>query len=59
MWRVTLFAVSALIGLAIVTIVTLAVTNIAIKLEPCKKSIVNNPFIYRYLTRNRCLVVTN
>ena len=59
MWRVTLFAVSALIGLAIVTILSFAVTNVAIKLESCKKSIVNNPFIYRYLTRNRCLVVTN
>jgi hypothetical protein len=56
---VTLFAVSALIGLAIVTILSLAVTNVAIKFGLDKNNMAKNPFIYRFLTRNGRLVVTN
>ena len=59
MWRVTLFAVSALIGLAILTILYLAVTNVAIKFKSSIIYIAEKPLIYRYLTKIGCLVVTN
>jgi hypothetical protein len=51
MWRVTLFAVSGFIGLAIVTNLFLAVTNVAIKFEPEIMYVGEKGIIYRYLTK--------
>ena len=54
-----MFAVSALIGLAIVTILSLAVTNVAIIFELTSINMAEKHFIYRYLTNQTVLVVTN
>jgi hypothetical protein len=58
MWRVTLFAVSALIGLAIVTTLRLAVTNVAIKFELAANKDIQKHLIYKSLTETGGLVVT-